>query len=77
MFRHLCGAVVGEEVLGAALEASDLARLSKSSEAGGESGWGLLALKSEDVGGETSNVGSSHGGTRDGVGTAVEPSGKD
>ena len=59
--------VEGEPVGGAAGETGDLAGLSKSNKAGAESSGGLLALKSKDVGGETSNVGGSHGGSGDGV----------
>jgi hypothetical protein len=70
-------AVESEVVLGAALEAGDLVLGGEGSEAGAEGSRGLLALKREDVSSKTSDVGSSHRGTRDGVGTAVEPSGED
>jgi hypothetical protein len=70
-------AVESKVVLGAALKTSDLVLGGKSSKTGGESSRGDLALKSKNVGSKTSNVGSSHGGTRDGVGTAVEPGGED
>lgn len=60
-------AVKSEVVLGARRKASDLVLGGQGLDAGGESGRGLLALESKKVGSETSNVGRSHGGTRDGV----------
>lgn len=60
-------AVEGKVVLGTAGETGDLVLLGKSSETGGESSGGLLALEAKDVGSETSNVGRSHRGTGDGV----------
>jgi hypothetical protein len=70
-------AVESKVVLGAALDAGDLVLSGKSLQTGGESSRALLALKSENVGSQTGNVGSSHRGTRNGVGTAVEPGGQD
>jgi hypothetical protein len=70
-------AVESKVVLGAALKTGDLVLGGELSEAGAEGSRGLLALKGQNVGSKTSNVGSSHGGTRDGVGTAVEPGGQD
>jgi hypothetical protein len=60
-------AVEGEPVGGTAGETSDLAGGGKSNQAAAESSGGLLTLETEDVSSETSNVGSSHGGSRDGV----------
>lgn len=60
-------AVESEVVLGAGVETSDLVLGSQGLHAGRESGRGLLALESKKVGSETSNVGRSHGGTRDSV----------
>lgn len=60
-------AVEGKVVDGAGGKTGDLALEGESSEAGGESSRCLLALESQDVGSETSNVGGSHGGTGDGV----------
>lgn len=59
--------VEGELVLGTRRKTSDLVLQRQGSETGGEGSRGLLALETKDVGGKTSNVGSSHGGTRDGV----------
>jgi hypothetical protein len=66
-------AVESKVVLGATLETSDLVLGGKASKTGSERSRALLALKAEDVSGETSNMWGSHGGTRDGVGTAVVP----
>ena len=64
-------AVEGKLVLGTRRKTSDLVLQRKRGETSGEGGRGLLALESEDVGGETSNVWSSHGGTRDRVLRAI------
>jgi hypothetical protein len=69
-------AVESKVVLGAALKTGDLVLCGELSQAGGKGSRSLLALEGKDVGSETSNVRSSHGGTRDGVGTAVEPGGQ-
>jgi hypothetical protein len=60
-------AVEGKLVGSSAREASDLALVGQSNNAGTESSRGLLALEAEEIGSETSNVGGSHGGSRDGV----------
>jgi hypothetical protein len=60
-------AVEGKVVLGARRKTGDLVLSGKGLEARGESSGSPLALKAQDVSTETSNVGSSHGGTRDGV----------
>ena len=59
---------VEDEVVSCATrEIADLVFLRQSNNAGTKRSWGNLALKSKEVGSETSNMGSSHGGTRDGV----------
>lgn len=60
-------AVEGKAVLGAAGETGDHALGGESDEAGRESSRGDLALETQEVSSETSNVGRSHGGSRDGV----------
>lgn len=66
--NHLSAvAVEGKVVLGAGGNTADLGLEGKGLDAGSESSRGLLALESQEVGSETSNVGSSHGGTGDGV----------
>jgi hypothetical protein len=59
--------VEGKVVLGARRKTGDLVLERKGLDAGGKSSGGLLALEAQEVGTETSNVGSSHGGTRDRV----------
>ena len=60
-------AVEDEVVLSARRKTSDLVLDRKGLDTGGESSRGLLTLKSEEVSSKTSNVGSSHGSTGDGV----------
>jgi hypothetical protein len=60
-------AVESKVVLGARRKTGDLVLGGKGLEAGGESSGGPLALKTQDVSTKTSNVGSSHGSTRDGI----------
>lgn len=60
-------AVEGKVVCCARRNTRDLVLQRKCLDAAGESGRGLLALEAEKVGGETSNVRSSHGSTGDGV----------
>lgn len=60
-------AIEGKVVGGTAGKTSDLVLVGQGLNAGTENSGGHLALESQKVGGKTSNVGSSHGGTRDGV----------
>lgn len=60
-------AVEGKVVLGAGGNTADLALERKALDAGRESSGGGLALETQEVGGETSDVRGSHGSTRYGV----------
>lgn len=64
-------AVEGKVVLGARGNTGDLALGGGALNVSAESSRGLGTLKSQVVGTETSDVGSGHGGTRDGVGGRV------
>jgi hypothetical protein len=68
--------VEGEVVDSARRDTGDDVLDGKSLDTGGEGGGGSLTLKTLEVCSKTCNVRSSHGGTRDGVGTAVEPGGQ-
>lgn len=63
--------VVGNQVGGSAAWAEDLAWGTESLDAGLDGSWGGETLKSNQVGGETSNMGAGHGGSADGVGSRV------
>lgn len=68
IYRLTAGvAVESKVVLGAGGKTGDLVLGGKSGETGRENGRGNLALESQNVGSETSNMGRSHGGTGDGV----------
>jgi hypothetical protein len=69
------GVAVEDKVVGSARrKTGDLALVGKSNDARDKGSRGPLALESKEVCGETSDVGGSHGGSRDGVGGAADPS---
>lgn len=62
-------AVVDEAVGGASSSAGNLVELGEGNDAAGDGRGGGKSLESDQVESKTSNVGSGHGGTRDGVGS--------
>ena len=60
-------AVESKVILGAAGQTSDLVLGGKSGDAGRQSSRGLLALETQQVSSEASNMRRSHRGTGDGV----------
>ena len=69
----LCSTIESKSVHSSRRNASDLSLLAELNDAGAQIG-GRDALVAKEVGSKTDNVGSSHGGARDGVRLSVIPS---
>lgn len=78
MMHLTAGVAVESKVVdGAGGNTGDLVLEGKALDAGRESSGAAGTLEAQEVGTETSNVGSSHRGTGDGVGAAADPGGED